>query len=146
MTFEYIIQNRQEIERQLLQELREKLASNLIDLDTASFNELNEESLTLMEKTSAKLLPIVEEVIKRMIKETQPYKFNDVIDSNEKADMRNILGFLNQNEWVYNLNIGNIMQISSISHVELMHAPRTEYELSREAFLEKITILCVAYF
>ena len=137
---------RQEIERQLLLELKEKLASNLIDLDSTSFNELNEESLTLMEKTSTKLLPIIEEVIKRMIKENQPYKFNDVIEINEKPDMRNILGFLNQNEWVYNLNIGNIMQISSISHTDLMSVPRTEYELSREAFLEKITILWVAYF
>jgi len=29
----------------------------------------------------------------------------------EKVDMRTVLGFLNQNEWVTNLNIGNIMQI-----------------------------------
>ena len=29
----------------------------------------------------------------------------------EKPDMRSVLGFLNQNEWIYNLNIGNIMQI-----------------------------------
>ena len=27
----------------------------------------------------------------------------------EKPDMRSVLGFLNQNEWIYNLNIGNIM-------------------------------------
>jgi hypothetical protein len=60
--------------------------------------------------------------------------------------MRNILGFLNQNEWVYNLNIGNIMQISSVSNKELMHNERTEYELSRDSFLEKLTILSVAYF
>ena len=33
----------------------------------------------------------------------------------EKPDMRSVLGFLNQNEWIYNLNIGNIMQIQSIS-------------------------------
>jgi hypothetical protein len=25
------------------------------------------------------------------------------------ADMKNILGFLNQNEWIFSLNIGNIM-------------------------------------
>ena len=132
---------RQDIERQLLLELKEKLASNMIDLDTASLNELNEESLTLMEKTAIKLLPIIEEVLKRMIKENKPYSYNEVIDIKEKPDMRNILGFLNQNEWVYNLNIGNVMQISSVSHVEMMHIPRTEYELSREAFIEKITIL-----
>jgi hypothetical protein len=29
----------------------------------------------------------------------------------EIPDMRSVLGFLNQNEWVFNLNIGNIMQI-----------------------------------
>lgn len=130
----------------MLSELREKLANNLIDLDTASLNELNEESLTLTEKTACKILPIVEEILRRMIKEDNPYFYNDQVKINEKADMRNILGFLNQNEWVYNLNIGNIMQISSISHTDLMYVPRTEYELSREAFLEKITILAVAYF
>lgn len=27
----------------------------------------------------------------------------------EKPDMRSVLGFLNQNEWIFNLNIGNIM-------------------------------------
>lgn len=26
-----------------------------------------------------------------------------------EADMKNILGYLNQNEWIYSLNIGNIM-------------------------------------
>lgn len=113
----------------------------MFDMDSASIVELNEESLTLMEKTSTKLLPIIEEVIKRMIKENKPYQFNNTLEANEKPDIRNILGFLNQNEWVYSLNIGNIMQISSISHKELMHVPRTENELSRESFLEKITIL-----
>ena len=81
-----------------------------------------------------------------MIKENKPYNFNEVVDIKEKPDMRNILGFLNQNEWVYNLNIGNIMQIDSVSNTQLMHVPRTEYELTRESFLDKITLLCVAYF
>ena len=31
------------------------------------------------------------------------------------ADMRSVLGFLNQNEWVYALNIGNIMQLQAVS-------------------------------
>lgn len=31
------------------------------------------------------------------------------------ADMRSVLGFLNQNEWVYSLNIGNIMQLQPVS-------------------------------
>ena len=32
------------------------------------------------------------------------------------ADMKNILGYLNQNEWIYSLNIGNIMQIWAAGH------------------------------
>ena len=31
------------------------------------------------------------------------------------ADMKNILGYLNQNEWIYSLNIGNIMQIAPLT-------------------------------
>jgi hypothetical protein len=30
-------------------------------------------------------------------------------DEDEPADMRSVLGFLNQSEWISNLNIGNIM-------------------------------------
>lgn len=80
----------------------------------------------MLERTSMKLYPIVKEVLKRMIDE------NPIVDSKYKveverlllsdesqtklvaggvADMRSVLGFLNQNEWVYALNIGNIMQL-----------------------------------
>ena len=31
------------------------------------------------------------------------------------ADMKNILGYLNQSEWVFSLNIGNIMQIAPLT-------------------------------
>lgn len=46
-----------------------------------------------------------------MAKETTPFEFLSMGERQEQADMRSILGFLNQNEWVYNLNIGNIMVI-----------------------------------
>ena len=29
--------------------------------------------------------------------------------------MRSLLGYLNQNEWIFNINIGNIMQISLLN-------------------------------
>lgn len=67
-------------------------------------------------------------------------------DRQEEADMRSILGFLNQNEWVYNLNIGNIMQIQALSNKELLFVPKDEYELTRDSFLEKIAIVSVGYF
>jgi hypothetical protein len=35
-------------------------------------------------------------------------------------DMKNILGYLNQNEWIYSLNIGNIMQIAPLTLQDFM--------------------------
>ena len=61
-------------------------------------------------------------------------------------DMRHILGFLNQSEWVTSLNIGNIMQITPIQRDELTIHRRNEQEISRDAFLETVSFMIVAYF
>ena len=94
-----------------------------------------EQSISLVERSSLKMFPVVREVRKRVVnseipadndKEAAEKKKNDASGENssekgpldededleeEKPDMRSVLGFLNQNEWIYNLNIGNIMQI-----------------------------------
>ena len=62
------------------------------------------------------------------------------------ADMRHILGFLNQSEWILSLNIGNIMQITPIQLEDLASLRRNEQELDRFAFLETVSFLCVGYF
>jgi hypothetical protein len=61
-------------------------------------------------------------------------------------DMRHILGFLNQSEWVTSLNIGNIMQISPIQREDLTMHRRNEQEVSRDAFLETVSFYIVSYF
>ena len=63
-----------------------------------------------------------------------------------EADMKNILGYLNQNEWVFNLNIGNFMQITPLTLHDFMSGNSVVNELSREFILEKICFLCVSYF
>jgi hypothetical protein len=60
--------------------------------------------------------------------------------------MKSLLGFLNQNEWITNINIGNIMQIKPFKMKDLLMSQRNEQELSRESFLEKLTLLIVSYF
>lgn len=60
--------------------------------------------------------------------------------------MRTVLGFLNQNEWIINLNIGNIMQIQPVRMRDFMTFNRNEQQLSRESFLEKLQLLVVSYF
>jgi hypothetical protein len=62
------------------------------------------------------------------------------------ADMKNILGYLNQNEWIYSLNIGNIMQIAPLTLTDFMTATAPVIELTREYLLEKMCFLCVSYF
>ena len=74
----------------------------------------------MIERTSMKMYPVVKEVVSRMIDENETanveaikqilsdIQFEKILIPDD-ADMRSILGFLNQNEWIYNLNIGNIM-------------------------------------
>jgi hypothetical protein len=109
-----------------------------------------EESLSLVEKTSLKFIPILQELMVRLVPEKKiegKQSLHDVIEEDEEqADMHNILGFLNQNEWVYSLNIGNIMQIGAYNMQDLLQMPRNEAELSRDSFLEKISIIAISYF
>ena len=58
----------------------------------------------------------------------------------EQADMKNLLGYLNQSEWIYSLNIGNIMQIAPLTMQDFMSVASIELELSREYVLEKVIL------
>lgn len=60
--------------------------------------------------------------------------------------MRAVLGYLNQSEWIGNINIGNIMQIQPFKMSDVLDIRRNETQLSRESFIEKISILSAAYF
>ena len=111
-----------------------------------------EQSISLVERSSLKMLPVVREVRRRVVNsEVPPADYdkkkkhhnssaendgngNDVEPEDpddddddddedmeeEKPDMRSVLGFLNQNEWIFNLNIGNIMQIQPLSMKDFM--------------------------
>lgn len=78
--------------------------------------------------------------------ELQNESIYEKVGPTEDADMRSVLGYLNQNEWIYTLNIGNIMQIQPVSLKDLMSSTRNEAELSRDSFLEKLSLLSVSYF
>lgn len=60
--------------------------------------------------------------------------------------MRIVLGYLNQLEMISHLNIGNIMQIVPVEIEDLLSVPRNETQFNREAFIQKISLLCIAYF
>jgi hypothetical protein len=51
-----------------------------------------------------------------------------------------------EEDWIYNLNIGNVMHLQPINLDEMaLHLDNT-HELSRDALLEKIILLTVGYF
>jgi len=72
--------------------------------------------------------------------------------------MKAVLGYLNQSEWLYLLNIGNIMQITPMTVHDLYTSQTFEVELTRDSvlekvrkivfdmFLRKISFLAVSYF
>lgn len=54
--------------------------------------------------------------------------------------MKNLLGYLNQSEWLFSLNIGNIMQIAPLTMQDFQSCSSLEMELSREYVLEKVSL------
>jgi len=111
-----------------------------------------EDQISIVERTSKKLMPVYQEVLKRIKTIEKKTKEIDALDDHSQedfegsdidskvdipvnangnkkrpsakpkkqlpkgpqVDLRHILGFLNQTEWIQNLNIGNIMQIAPL--------------------------------
>ena len=143
-----------------LKEIESKLnKSDLIYFD---------EQVSMLERTAHKYYPIIQEVNKRMVKNKEMgltgkdgYKFISSFvqektselrkNMNDKSmansiNMRVLLGYLNQSEWMYLLNIGNIMQITPLTIHDLLAVPSIELELARDSVIEKISFLAVSYF
>jgi hypothetical protein len=66
----------------------------------------------MLERTSYRVYPVIKEICSKMVLETQEKREKkDSMDSldNYSINMKVLLGYLNQSEWMYLLNIGNIM-------------------------------------
>jgi len=75
-----------------------------------------------------------------------------------KISVRNNLGVRQQDDWIYNLNIGNVMHLSLMGTDELApinsksdekpedNSFETSHELCKDAMLEKIVLISVGYF
>jgi hypothetical protein len=60
--------------------------------------------------------------------------------------VRNALGLRHADDWIFNLNIGNVMHLSLMGTEELNTKLETTHELCKDSMLEKIVLVCVAYF
>lgn len=63
-----------------------------------------------------------------------------------QTNVKTILGVKEQDDWIFNLNIGNVMHLLPMSLEELNLHIDNSHELSRDAMLEKIILLSVSYF
>jgi hypothetical protein len=60
--------------------------------------------------------------------------------------VRNSLGLRHSDDWIFNLNIGNVMHLSLMGTEELNAKLDSNHELCKDSMLEKIVLVCVAYF
>ena len=63
-----------------------------------------------------------------------------------KINVRNTLGVKDHNNWIYNLNIGNVMNLTPMNSDELNTQSDVFQELSKDTMLEKFILYVVAYF
>jgi hypothetical protein len=63
-----------------------------------------------------------------------------------KLNVRNILGIKHTDDWIFNLNIGNVMHLTPMNSDELAAKLDRTHELNKDAMLEKIILFVVSFF
>jgi hypothetical protein len=63
-----------------------------------------------------------------------------------KIKPRSILGLKSKDDWIYNVNIGNVMHLGPMSLEDLAMSPQIAHEICRDALYEKVIMLTIAYF
>jgi len=63
-----------------------------------------------------------------------------------KIKPRSLLGLKSKEDWIFNINIGNVMHLSALSLEDLAISPQIAHEMCRDALYEKIIMLSIAYF
>ena len=72
--------------------------------------------------------------------------FSFISNKETKISTRNILGIIKNDDWLNLFNIGNIMFLYAMSYDDLDLDSDPKYELLRDAIIEKILMLTVAFF
>jgi len=71
-----------------------------------------------------------------------PEYVSEVLSTNVKT----LLGVKRLEDWVLNLNIGNVMHLSPLTLQEMNLHLDNSHELTRDAILEKVILLSISYF
>lgn len=117
----------------LLRDLRETAERLLLETD-----------VSLLESTASKLVPILYEITSRLIPE-HPHKVDEK-KCKAKVDMRNLFGYTSPGDSIMEYNVGSIMQLSPLALLDVLSDYDLQFELTREAILDKLALLVAAYF
>jgi hypothetical protein len=103
--------------------------------------------LSLFEISSIRLLPLIEVLASKLIPENNMKAEEEISkEALHKIDLKNLFGYLNNAEWISNVNIGSIMQLSQFSVQDIYSSVKEELELSRESIVDKICLVVCSYF
>jgi hypothetical protein len=67
-------------------------------------------------------------------------------DNEFKLNVRNTLGIKNSQDWIFNLNIGNVMHLNMMGAEELSTKLENTHELTKDTMLEKVVLITSSYF
>jgi len=112
------------------------------------------DEISMLERTSFRVYPIIRAICSKMVSTKEEPDSDGSDNSNHSADslenmtinMKALLGYLNQSEWLYLFNIGNIMQITPLTVNDLYSEQQIDAEFGRDSILEKISYLSISYF
>ena len=97
---------------------------------------------TLLETNARKFLPILQVLISYLI----PEEATNNAKTKREIRIKNLFGFIPCLESVMGLNMGNLMQLTPLSLVDILSEYDVQYEFTRESLLERIGLLVISYF
>jgi len=122
-----------------------ELASKVKQFEKISHQKAHEREMNLLEKYGDD--EYAEQKRKLKISFHSEEEINDLKHNLAyKMSVRNVLGLRHSDDWIFNLNIGNVMHLSLMGAEELNAKLETTHELCKDSMLEKIVLVGVSYF
>ena len=100
---------------------------------------LLETETSLLEGSANLILPIIQELVSRLIPEGNHKIETD--KATNKINMKNLFGYSPPGDSIIEYNIGNIMQISPLTLIDLLSEYDTQFELTRESILDRKSVV-----
>ena len=120
-----------------------KNSNSFIDSHNQQLHSLNTYNNTTQSINNCSLNNCYDSYLKYRSSEISTYNSNTYLINN----IRNVFGScIKKEDWIQLLNIGNIMYLSALNYEDLDLDSDPKYELLRDAILEKVVMLTVAYF